>query len=266
MTLDLNELLVDWDCPSGEICARMVVGRDGGELLQLRIDLGVMQMFPDGRPDGQRHRGLPTVLEYVQHELRLGGADLAAEDWRELERELCQTNYRRLALGSLAEEALARADVAAAQAHLKRALRDIDGCLERLALAVEHGPACVSPGSLALRPTLVFNRGRLAGQLRIAEGRYEEAVEEAEGGAVRLDELLAEFGLDEEQRERDPGVVFLRGLAKRLRREYDIPLTLRERLADALQKQDFETAAQLRDELRRRDAAGPSGSGDSKPP
>lgn len=252
MTLDLRELIAGWDCPPGEICARTVVGQDGAELLQLRVDLGLMQMFPDGRPDGQRYRGLPSVLGYVRHELRLGRCDLAAEDWRELERELHQTNYRRLALASLVEDALGANEVESAKVHLRRALRDIDTSLECIRVLSAGRGDGIGSGSLALRPTLDFHRGRLSVQLRIVEQRYEEAVEEGERAVCRLSEMLEEMGLDEEQREQDPGVVFLRDLVLRLRQDYDLPLTLRERLEEAIENEDFESAARLRDELNNR--------------
>ena len=73
MTLDLEDLIGGWDCPIGELRARATVGRDGQELLQLRVDLGVMQMFLEGRPDGERCHGLPTARAYILHETRLGG-------------------------------------------------------------------------------------------------------------------------------------------------------------------------------------------------
>ncbi|MGD8450297.1 MAG: UvrB/UvrC motif-containing protein [Phycisphaerae bacterium] len=251
MTLDLEDLLADWVCPAGEICARMVVGRDGAELLQLRVDLGVMQMFPDGGPDGRRYGGLPTVLDYIRHELRLSDGEVREEDWQELERELHQTNYRRLALSSLAEDALGRNEVDEAIDHLTRARRDTGACLEMLRVAAENDGA-FGRASLALRPTLVFHHGRLLVQLRITEALYEEAVEAAGQAADELAELLTDLGFDDEQGEQDPGVVFLRDLEQRLRREYGISETLRERLAVAIEQEDFEAAARLRDELRRR--------------
>ena len=254
MTLDLRDVTADWQYRAGEICARTVVGRDGAELVQMRVDLGLMQMFPDGRPDGKRYRGLPTALDYLRHESRVGGAEIQIEDWRELERELSQLNYRRLALASLAEECLARGDTAAARAHIRRALRDIAMCLERIRLMEDQRGGGWAAGGHALKPTLVFQQGRLRVQLHVVEQRYEEAIEEAERAERALETVLAEFGLDEEQREEDPGALFLRDLGQRLRHEYDIPLTLRERLAAAVENDDFETAARLRDELRRQQA------------
>ena len=52
MNLDLNTLIEGWNRAPGEIAARIVRGMDGADLVQLRVDLGVLQMYPAGRPDG----------------------------------------------------------------------------------------------------------------------------------------------------------------------------------------------------------------------
>jgi hypothetical protein len=254
MTLDLHEVIADWNAEPGEISARIVIGRDGGELLQLRVDLGIMQMFPDGRPDGKRYRGLPTVLDYVEHEARLGRHQIEDEDARELERELYQINYRRLAFSSLVEDCLLHKNVEAAGRHVERALHDIDGCLARVRVIAQR---CGRPAGNALRPTLTFHRGRLRVQMAILEDCYEDAVDEAQRGRQSLEELLEELGFDEEQRNEDPGVIFLRNLAQRLRREYGITMTLNERLEAAVAEEDFALAARLREELKKRAAARP---------
>jgi hypothetical protein len=256
MTLDLHEVIADWNAEPGEISARVVIGRDGGELLQLRVDMGIMQMSPEGRPDGQRYRGLPSVLDYVEHEARLGRSRIADQDARELERELYQMNYRRLALSSLVEDCLMHKDAENARRHVDRALRDIDGCLARVKTITERSGR---RGGSALRPTLTFHRGRLRVQRAILDDCYEEAVDEALRGRQGLEELLAELGFDEEQRREDPGVIFLRNLAQRLRREYGITMTLNERLEAAVAEEDFALAARLREELRKRTAARPTG-------
>jgi len=250
MTLDLDELTRDWECPPGELRARVVVGRDGTELLQLRVDLGVMQMFSEGRPDGQRCHGLPTAREYVEHELRVGDT-LSPLDWQELERELVQTNYRRVAFSTLAEEALGTNDAAEAARFINGALRDIEACLAILALMDRMEVEDQEHESL--QPTLVFDRARLLAQLRIVEGSFESAIEEAEAGAGALNELLSALGYDEEQREQDPGVTYLSELGQRLRQEYGVTQTLRERLERAIEDEDFERAAEIRDELGRRE-------------
>ncbi|MBU0641590.1 MAG: UvrB/UvrC motif-containing protein [Planctomycetes bacterium] len=247
--MDLNDLTADWECPVGEICARVVGGRDGGELVQMRVDLGVLQMFPDGRPDGSRYHGMPSVREYVQREFSLEH-EIHEDDWRELKRELGQVNYRRLAFTALADDAMQNQDLPVAAAHLRRAVRDSELGLCSLRLMRQAGYETDDVGSL--RPTLLFNRARLLAQLHVLDERFEEAIEGAEAGAEELEVLLSEFGFDPEQHEHDPGVAYLHELARHLRQEYGIELTLRERLGAAIEREDFEEAARLRDELRRR--------------
>lgn len=255
MTLDLDELTAGWECPPGELRARIIVGRDGQEVLQMRVDLGVLQMAYDGRPDGQRHRGMPSARAFIEHELRVGNNNVSAEDWQELERELMQTNYRRMAFAAVAEGALEAGDETAACRFIRRALADIDECEQAANLLRRRSHE--ADDQAALRPTLVFDRARLQAQLKIIEGRFEEAIELAEDGADALANLLAELGCDDEQRDNDPGLCYLRGMGVHLRREYGIAQTLRERLAEAIENEDFEQAARLRDELAQRGGPDP---------
>ncbi len=251
MSLDLTDLIDGWECPPGEVRARTVFGNDGAPFVQLRVDLGVMQMFPAGRPDGERCHGLPSACEFIAHELRVGSNEIAIEDLKELERELAQINYRRLAFATLAEDACRDNDPSTARDFIRNAIQDIDSCLESLELLQQC--ACDADDQMSLKPTLVFDRARLLSQQRVVEGNYERAIEDAEAGADELDELLSEFGYDEEQREQDPGVGYLLELGRRLRRDYGIHQTLREQLEQAIENDDFERAAQLHQELQERD-------------
>lgn len=252
MNLDLNGLLDNWDCCEDEICARLVQGRSGEQVVQLRVDLGVLQMYLDGRPDGQRYRGMPSVYDYFEHEERVERQP-TDEDWRELHRELQQYNYRRLAFSSLAEEALGTKDFERGRIYLRRTLRDIERCL-----AISHkleeneNDELWDVPTATLVPTLIFNRARLLTRLRIAEGRFDEAIEEAELGRRDLSQALAAAGLDEEQCDQNPAAAYLIQMGQRLREQHGITRTLRERLDEAIEREDFEMAARLRDELRHR--------------
>ena len=41
---DIDSVLEDWDYIPGEVNARRVTARDGRELLQMRVDMGLLQM------------------------------------------------------------------------------------------------------------------------------------------------------------------------------------------------------------------------------
>lgn len=255
-SLDLNEVLGDWECPRDEVAARLVAGRDGEDLVQLRVDLGILQMFLAGRPDGMRYRGMPTAWEHIEHEQQIGGV-ISDADWQELQRELQQYNYRRLALSSLTEDAFRERDFDLARRCLRQTLRDIEQCVAILTV-MESTEQEWDDSVAQLFPALVFNRARLMVRMLVSEQRYDQAIEEATAGASQLDQALGDLGLDDEQRHQDPGIAYLAQMGQRLRDQFGITQTLQEKLEAAIEAEQFEAAARLRDELRRRDGAGPS--------
>ncbi|MBW7906119.1 MAG: UvrB/UvrC motif-containing protein [Phycisphaerae bacterium] len=249
MNLDLDLVTSDWHTPPDEICARVIRGMEGGELVQLKVDLGVLQMHMDGRPDGQRFHGMPSAAEFIAHELRVH-RDVGAADWAELNRELQQLNYRRLAFSVLADQALRDNNRAVSEPMLRRAFRDITHCLGILRTFERHQHAV--PTSPALRAALVYNRTLVASRLRVVEGLIDEAIDEIGQGRRCLDELLERTGAEPEAREADPGLTYLKQQEAQLRHAHGVRQTLRERIEAAVENEDFETAARLRDELRRR--------------
>ena len=103
MSLDLNTLLNDWPHESGAIKVRKVPGLDGREKLQLRIDLGLLQMEMEGRPDGQRPHNCESYLVYHQRRAvraaeRGEEYELTPEQCGELQQEGIQYYHRYLSL------------------------------------------------------------------------------------------------------------------------------------------------------------------------
>ena len=49
---NIDSILKDWGYEPGEVAARVVRGSDGRDVLQMRIDMGLLQLEVDGRPDG----------------------------------------------------------------------------------------------------------------------------------------------------------------------------------------------------------------------
>ena len=102
MSADLTKLLEDWPYEPGKINVRLIEGDDGEQRIQLRLDLGIMQMHATGRPDGQRPGGYESLLEY--HEARLdehiaqsgspAGFTLTEDECRELREEAVQYYHR----------------------------------------------------------------------------------------------------------------------------------------------------------------------------
>ena len=48
---DIDSLLKGWDFQPGEVSARLVKARNGRDVIQMRVDMGLLQMETDLRPD-----------------------------------------------------------------------------------------------------------------------------------------------------------------------------------------------------------------------
>src|SRR5262249_24959150 len=69
MRRDLDDVIQGWpyDPEPGEVLAREVRARDGRSVLQVRVELGVLQLEMTGRPDGTRPHGFATYLDYLRY-------------------------------------------------------------------------------------------------------------------------------------------------------------------------------------------------------
>ena len=110
MSKDLAVLLQGWDYNPSEVTVRRVLGADGREKIQMRLDLGVLQMETQGRPDGKRPHGFESLLEFhIDRQERAEDAleweewGLDAEECGELKQEAMQYYYRYLSLFHLGD-------------------------------------------------------------------------------------------------------------------------------------------------------------------
>ena len=90
--VDLQQALRDWPYEPEKISVRMILGGDGTVRIQMRVELGILQMEAQGRPDGYRPHGCESLLAYhrrrlAKHEHRNGtalGFSLSRDDCRAL--------------------------------------------------------------------------------------------------------------------------------------------------------------------------------------
>src|SRR3989454_12702024 len=107
MNFDIGHLLDQWEYQPGQVSVRKFKGKDGVERIQLRVDLGLLQMNTEGRPDGKRPFGHNSLFEHYQaklykyvgaHEGSDEGFTLAAEDCAKLQLEAIQYHHRYICL------------------------------------------------------------------------------------------------------------------------------------------------------------------------
>ncbi len=69
MERDLTDILEEWPFESGKITVRVIEGKDGEPRIQVRLDLGLLQMHVSGRPDGKRPEGFDSLLDYHESQI-----------------------------------------------------------------------------------------------------------------------------------------------------------------------------------------------------
>jgi hypothetical protein len=70
VSLDLSNILEGWDYNPTGATVRIVTAADGREMIQLRLDLGVLQMEMNGRPDGRPPEGHESCLDFHVDRIR----------------------------------------------------------------------------------------------------------------------------------------------------------------------------------------------------
>lgn len=243
MNQDIDAVLQGWDYKPGGVQARLVRAGDGRQVLLMRLDLGVLQMEVQGRPDGQQPHGQPTYYDYLRRRVRRAAKmertfTLSEEQCEQADREFMQYYHRRVCWLALRE--------------YERALRDAEHTLAFMDLVRDHAPSQeYVEAHEQYRGFVVFQRTQAAAARCVEEDRPEQAVDEVRAGLERLKVFFTERGLDELMSE-DGMVQHLRRVEAALREQYQIGATLQEQLEQAVASEDYERAAELRDALKRR--------------
>lgn len=248
MNFDISHLLENWDYQAGQVAVRRFKGKDGQQKIQLRVDLGLMQMNADGRPDGKRPYGHPSLLEYYQARLEKfraehDGADddftLSAEDCSRLQLEALQYHHRYICFLQLEE--------------YDNVIRDTERNLAVLDFVDDFAESDQLSWSLQmLRPQLLMMRVRAFATMALEAGDFPAAIEIIEEEVAAMKEFYEDMDrsdLIEESGEIASLETWLEDI--RERRPVSRREELEQALADAVRSENYEKAAQVRDALRK---------------
>lgn len=249
MSHDLTPILAGWDHDPDELQVRIVPGDDGRDKLQMRIDLGLIQMEIAGRPDGQKPRGFESLLDYHEHRARHGRAvadggpstdfALDSEACAALMREGVQYYHRYLAAFHLE-----RYDLVA---------RDTGRNLRLFAFARRHATRQRDKVQFdQYRPYVTMMLARSLGLQALALDDYREALTRIDEGIDGIRAFLDDYDQGDQEAE-CMELGFLLRWKSELERERPIgPVERLEQQLDlAVATEDFEEAARIRDQLRR---------------
>ena len=247
MENDIDKILQQWPFDPQSVNVRMLK-LASREVLQMRVDMGVLQMEIDGRPDGVRFEGSKTYFEFLKEQSvsNHDSFELDEDSCLEIDREFVQFYHRRVCWLQLKE--------------FSNAVKDADHTLGLMDFCKAYSPNeewTVSHEQY--RPFVLYHRTQAAALSHLDEDAevedvdrkdVEKAIDEIAVGLDRLHRLFVEYDA-EEQFEKDDLVVRLQEFREGIREKYGVGLTRREELAKAVESEDYERAAELRDELSR---------------
>lgn len=226
---DLRPLLEDWPFDAERLNTRLLEISEERVVLQVRIELGILQMELDGRPDGGPDR-LAEVEQAIANDegFRIDPA-LAAE----LRHEAVQVHQRYVALLALEHyDAVVR--------DTQRNLRMFDLCRDR---AVDPDDRSVLE---QFRPQVVATRARAAALIAVRQDSIGDARRLLDDGVTEIRAGLGEGAAD------PPECAMLEGMRDVLQPK--LPMSqrheLERRIRNAIAAENYELAAILRDELR----------------
>ncbi len=237
---DIDYVLQNWPFTPGDVRVRTVKTHDGREVLQMRVDLGVLQLETRNRPDGERPGGAETYLDHLLAKSLHDGeaAALTEEECDEVDREFLQYYHRRVCWLALRE--------------FDKAVQDADHTLALMDFVKRHSPSDEwTISHEQYRPFVMFHRTQAAALRTMADAGPDAAINEINGGLQRLRAFFEEHEAADNFDENEMAQR-LQELRESLRAKYEVGKTLTEQLDEAVAAEEYERAARLRDELRRR--------------
>ena len=243
MSLDLNDLLRDWPHEPGQLKVRRILGNDGREKVQLRIDLGLIQMEMSGRPDGTEPHDCESLLDYhlarAERAKRKGEKfELSQDEVAELQAEGIQYYHRYIALYHL-------------QDYLG-VIRDTQRNLEMFDFVGQYASGEEAGSNVAqFIPYVRMMNTRAKASLALERDDFAEAVKLIEKGIDKIKEFYAEISASELEAQ-SPELQFLQEWLDEVRAKR--PVSKLERMQremdEAIRDEAYERAAELRDAIR----------------
>lgn len=244
--IDLHSVLRDWPYEPDKISVRKILGADGAVRVQMRVELGVLQMEGEGRPDGTKPHGYKSLLDYHRsrinrHEQRNGtplGCGLSREDCQELRIEASLYYRRYVALFVLEEYAGVTEDTT-------HSLGVFDLCRDH---AIEADDRVWLE---EFRPYVLMMQARAQAYQASEENEPASALAHVNRGIMDIRAHLDRYNRPDME-EKSEEIKVLRTMAHELSGK--VPknslIVTRRALRDAIEQERFEEAAKLRDTLK----------------
>ncbi len=240
--MDISKILDEWPFDPLTVSARIIEGEDGLKKVQMRIDLGLIQMEYEGRPDGLRPSGYESYLDSYRA-VAASEKDFTLDPRQSfnLRQEGMQYYHRYLSLHQLKD--------------YRGVIRDTRHNLDILNFIANYANAVENMTSQQHRPYVMMMNTSAKIMLKLDENNKTEALSILKAG-VRQIKNVYENVLDDPQPDLSPEIFQLRELQHRITDD-GVPTELppMEKLEIELQmallSENYEEAASIRDQIAR---------------
>ncbi|MBS1270998.1 MAG: hypothetical protein MAGBODY4_00127 [Candidatus Marinimicrobia bacterium] len=241
---DISDILNDWDFDPEVLNVRRIEGEDGEDKIQLRLDLGLLQMEAADRPDGKHPHGFDNYLEFLQSEQRVvEGAglkeqfELTPEDLRDLQQESIQYYHRYLCLAELGDH--------------ESVIRDTAHNLEALEFVEEFAPDEENAWAfMQYYPYVKMMHTQAKVQLALEHEAYSNALKDIDASIQDIKDINQRWGV-QESREATKEIRMLEEWRETVMEKKPLSKSekLKADLEEAIQLERYEDAARIRDKL-----------------
>lgn len=216
MYADISDILRSWEYQPNALTIRRIMGDDGKEKIQIRINLGILQMEAKDRPDGRSPHFAESLLEYYnslieEFEEQNGTAEsfaLTRRDMRELDDELMQYYHRRICFFALGD--------------YEYASRDAEHNLKLMDIIKEH---CKDQNYIEsherFRPFILMERARAIVLKSMNTGDYASAMENVSDAIDTIEDLYRERGASEERIRRSQELTILKKWRSQIHQDWE---------------------------------------------
>ena len=244
---DLTKIFQEWEYDE-EDNVRFLIADDGREVMQIRQPLGIEQYDLDGRPDGRKPQECSSFGELFLHReenAQVAGTTLVIEDkeYRELRDEAILFYYRYLVLFQVGQ--------------YDRVIRDTNHNLSICRIVAEYYDGEDRFEMLQYQPYIRRMNAIAKAMMLLSEDENSHALEELEKGQADI-EAYDQVPTPIFEFERIRSLQHLAHVISQVEaaeNEEQTPKGFKDRLLEelhsAVEQEDYELAARLRDRLRR---------------
>ncbi len=250
MSSDITRILKDWEYDSGNMI-RIIKADDGRDVLQVRQPLGIEQYELQGRPDGLAPEGKECYVELYSERLREHvaahgseeGFTLSHDDLVRLQNEGVLYYYRYLVLFQIGD--------------FERTASDTDHNLALCELVDKFADKETDKKEVLQYRPYILRINAISKAMISLNHQLKAAAMEIIETAIDVIKKMPNIDTPAFQFEKIRSINSLRATLKQIQEQKVSPLDkLRADLDRAVEEEDYEAAAQIRDRIRELEGAG----------